>query len=602
MKLKSTFKNITYLLILLLISFFLLSSIKYTDKSYKYSIESNFSNDWLLTIDNTDINRKINLPYSTKENTAENIIRIEKQIPNDFILDPYLRIGSSQQEVRIYLDDVLIHKFDSMRNINNGKTAGAIWLLFKLPSDCFGKVLKIEFISSYNKVSGNLTRVMLGNKTLLLSELFFETIPKALLSFLAFILTLIFLFTSMYYQKIHKISFNGLYLSLIFLSVGIWLFSESQFFLFIFNNYSLMYFLQFISLFSFPIFLYKYILLEYKLNNKKYIFILYKIHLYILLIFMLLQFLGLSSFFLLQWAFIVIFSITLSICIFIICLDIKRNKEIKLIINILLLLLISFTLDTLLYDLKSDTFNVSFLSIALLLTELYVLITILKSISNLKKVKDDNKFLKLQLQYQLKYYNDITEKNSKLASYKHDILNHLNTVYNLIDNNNNNIDIAKNYIANIIGKFSSYKKNLITTGNPVLDSILTEKIEICESKNIHVSTDIFIKSNLNIDLLDFCIIFSNILDNAIDALCKVQYDRNLEIKLNSKGNILICKITNSIDENVIINKNFKTSKNDKNSHGIGLKNIQNTIKKYNGDLIINHNETTFTIAFTLFNV
>ncbi|WP_196001612.1 sensor histidine kinase [Clostridium sp. 1001271B_151109_B4] len=597
---KIKFKHIIYLLILLLGLFFIAISIRYTNKGYTCSITNNFSKDWLLTISGTNIKKKINLPYYTKENTAENIISIEKQIPNDFIIDPYLRVGSSQQEIRVYLDDVLIYNFDSMRKINNGKTGGAVWLLVKLPKDCFGKTLKIEFISSYNKLSGNLSRVMLRSKPLILSELFFETLPKAILSFLTFILAFILLLASIFYKKVYGINFNGYYLSLIFLSIAIWIFSESQFFVFIFNNYSLIYFLQFISLFSFPVFLYKYIFLEYNLNNKKFIFIIYKIHIYILLIFMLLQFIGLSSFYLLQWIFILIFFITISICITIIILESKKNSLLKILINILIILFISFNLDSILYDFKSDIFNISFLSLGTLLTELYIFISILKNISNLKKIKEDNDFLKLQLDYQLKYYNYIKEKNSNIASYKHDMLNHWSTVYNLIDNNN--IEVSKNYISNIIGKFSTDKKILIDTGNPVLDSILTEKLEIAKRQNIKLSTDIFINKNLKIDLLDCCIIFSNILDNAIEALSKVKNNKYLEIKLMSKGNILICKIINSIDKNVIINKNFKTSKKDINSHGMGLKNINTAIQKYDGELFINYDDFTFTVSFTLFNV
>lgn len=597
---KIKLKNIIYLLILLLGLFFIAISIPYTNKGYTSSITNEFSKDWLLTISGTNIKKKINLPYHTKENTAENIISIEKQIPNDFIIDPYLRVGSSQQEIRIYLDDVLIYNFDSMRNINNGKTAGSVWLLVKLPEDCFGKTLRIEFISSYNKLSGNLARVMLRSKPLILSELFFETFPEATLSFLTFILAFILFLTSIFYKKVYGINFNGYYMSLIFLSVAIWIFSESQFFVFILNNYSLIYFLQFISLFSFPVFLYKYIFLEYNLNNKKYIFIIYKIHIYILLIFMLLQFIGLSSFYSLQWIFILIFFITISICITIIVLESKKNRLLKILINILLLIFICFVLDSLLYDFKSDIFNISFLSLGTLLTELYIFISVLKNISNLKKIKEDNDFLKLQLDYQLKYYNYIKEKNSNLASYKHDMLNHWGTVYNLI--NNNNIEVSKNYISNIISKFSTDKKILIDTGNPVLDSILTEKLEIAKKQNIKITTDIFINKNLKIDLIDCCIIFSNILDNAIDALSKVKNNKYLEIKLMSKGNILICKIINSIDENVIINKNFKTSKKDTHSHGIGLKNINTAIQKYDGELFINYDDFTFTVSFTLFNV
>lgn len=597
---KIKIRNINYLLIALLGLFFVVTSLKYTTQTYKYVGSNSFSKGWSLNINGRNTNKTIDLPYFTRENTPENIISIEKQIPTDFIKSPYLRVGSSQQEIKIYLDNTLIYKFDSMRAINNGKTGGALWLLVDLPDDCFGKTLKIEFISSYSKLSGNLASVKLGSKSELLSELFLESFPRALLSFSLFVLSIIFLVASIYCKKVYNITFNGYYLVLMFLLSSIWILAESQFFVFMFNNYSLIYFLQFISLFSFPIFLYKYIFLEYNIKHKRYIFILYKIHFYLLTIFMLLQFIGLLPLYSSQWIFILIFFITFSICITIIIFEVKIEKRLKNLINILRILFVSFILDALLYDFKLYIFDISFLSLGILLIELYILITLFRDISKLKKIKEDNNFLNLQLDYQLKYYHNLKEKNSNLKSYKHDMLNHWSTVYNLITNNN--IENSKEYILTMINNFSNEKKTLIDTGNPILDSILTEKIEIATKKNIQVSTDIFINRNLKIDLLDCCTIFSNILDNAIEASSKVANNKCIEIKLISKNNMLICKISNSIDKNIKINKNLETSKEDRSSHGIGLKNVKNAIKKYNGELSINYTEFTFTVSFILLEV
>lgn len=590
---------LTLLLILLLGLFFIASSIRYKIENYNYVDSNDFSKDWLLNIDGTNTNKLINLPYFTKENPIENIIRIEKRIPNKLIENPHLKVGSSQQEVKIYLDNTLIYSFDSMRAINNGKTGGALWLLVDLPQDCFGKTLKIECISSYSKVAGSLTTVRIGSKAELLSELFFHSFPKAILSFSLFILCILFLIISIYSKKVYDINLNVFYIMIMLLLSSIWILAESQFFVFIFNNYSLIYFLQFISLFSFPIFLYKYIFLQYNMKNKKYILIFYKIHFYLLLILMLLQLIGLSPFFSSQWFFLFIFFITFSICMIIIIIESKHEKKLKKLINILIILFSSFILDTVLYDFKIYIFDINFLSLGIFLIELYILIGVLKNISNSKKIKTDNSFLNLQLDYQLKYYHSIKEKNLNLKSYKHDMLNHWNTVYSLI--NNNNIDDSKEYISTMINNFSNEKKAVIDTCNPVLDAILTEKIEIAKNKNISVDTNIFINKNLKIALLDFCIIFGNLLDNAIEASSKAN-NKNIVIKLVSKNNMLMCKISNSIDDNVHINKTFETTKKDKSSHGIGLKNVKTTIEKYNGELSINYDSSIFTVSFILLGV
>lgn len=599
LKIKKFFKKRYYFLILFIILYFFKSSLIYTNEVYRYNNSIDISKDWTMKIDGTNINKIINLPYSTKENPVENIISIEKKLPNIFVIDPHLRIASSQQEVRVYLDDFLIYQFDSMRAINNGRTGGALWLLVKLPYDYVGKTLKIEFISSYSNLSGNLGIVKLGSKSIILSELFLDSLPSALLSLSLLIFAIIFLCISIYYKKIDNINFNGFYISILFILLSIWILAESQFFVFLFNNYSLFYFLQFISLFSFPVFLYKYIYMEYDLKSKKYIFIIYKIHFYLLLLLLLFQFLGLLPFYLSQWIFILVFLILFSICIYIILSESRREKKLKRLKNILIILFISAILDTSIYEIKSYNFNIKFLSIGTLLIELYILISIFHTISILRKIKDTNNLLNLQLDYQLKYYNSLKEKNSNLKSYKHDMINHLSTINNLI--NNNNIDYAKKYIFCMLDNFCA-KNSIIDTGNPILDCILTEKLELAEKQNIKISKSIALNQSLKIDLLDYCIIFSNILDNAIEACSKVKFNKYIEIKLLSKNNMLICKISNSIDNNIKINKDFKTTKSNSLDHGIGFKNIKNSINKYNGELSINYTDSIFEVSFILFGV
>lgn len=47
----------------------------------------------------------------------------------------------------------------------------------------------------------------------------------------------------------------------------------------------------------------------------------------------------------------------------------------------------------------------------------------------------------------------------------------------------------------------------------------------------------------------------------------------------------------------IKNNNFITNKKDKSMHGIGLKNIKDTVYKYNGEIKINFDEDKFVLKF-----
>ena len=62
------------------------------------------SENWVMTIEGTQERKIVDLPYVTKENIAENRIMIERNLPETNFSDAYLRLGSSQQEIRVYVD------------------------------------------------------------------------------------------------------------------------------------------------------------------------------------------------------------------------------------------------------------------------------------------------------------------------------------------------------------------------------------------------------------------------------------------------------------------------------------------------------------------
>ena len=66
------------------------------------------------------------------------------------------------------------------------------------------------------------------------------------------------------------------------------------------------------------------------------------------------------------------------------------------------------------------------------------------------------------------------------------------------------------------------------------------------------------------------------------------------------GNFVL-SITNPVAENVIIGKNntLKTTKKNTNEHGIGTKNIQKIVNKYNGTLILECQNKTFHLGVIL---
>lgn len=216
------------------------------------------SENWTMTIEGKDEKKVIDLPYSTKENTAENLITIEKRLPEMNFSDAYLRLGSSQQEIRVYLDGEKIYTFESMRKINHGKTGGASWIFIKLPQDYAGKTIRIEFLSSYNNLSGRIGGVWIGSKGELIADIFLDSIGAFSIAISLFLLAIFVLVMNRKLKKLET-EFHGYHVALLLIFIGLWIFCQSQYQIFLFNNYAVCYFIEFSVLYLFPVLLNHYL-------------------------------------------------------------------------------------------------------------------------------------------------------------------------------------------------------------------------------------------------------------------------------------------------------------------------------------------------------
>ena len=217
-----------------------------------------------------------------------------------------------------------------------------------------------------------------------------------------------------------------------------------------------------------------------------------------------------------------------------------------------------------------------------------LLIKLLKSIEEKSKLELINK--KHDMEYN--YYLNIKESQEKVRRIYHDINNHMTNI-KIIQNKNEQVDI---YLDSIHKEISDFK-NVFNTGNVILDIILSEKSRLCKSKNIYFLCNIDFSKCDFIDMIDVSSVFSNLLDNAIEACEKIEDDAD-EKYISIKGTIVksyyIIKCENSkINKVIIKNNKIISGKKDKYFHGIGIESIKSSLKKYDGELEIENEENKF---------
>lgn len=200
---------------------------------------------------------------------------------------------------------------------------------------------------------------------------------------------------------------------------------------------------------------------------------------------------------------------------------------------------------------------------------------------------------------QQQYYELLLKKEEDTRRYRHDMLNHMICINDLLDQGN--IDEVKEYLSNITSDLSSVRKDLYHSGNRIADVIMTN-IFSDKPEGTKITIIGQLESEMNISDYDLCIVLSNILKNAVEAVNRQseQSEKYIKVKFSVGKRFFRIEEWNSIDsEQVKKAQTLETSKDDKHRHGLGTKNIKLMAEKYNGDFSTEVKDNEFYICVDL---
>ena len=200
-------------------------------------------------------------------------------------------------------------------------------------------------------------------------------------------------------------------------------------------------------------------------------------------------------------------------------------------------------------------------------------------------------------QMEARQNEEIINSTHSLRVFKHDIMNHMSILYKLVENGKNSDALKYIYQINNSIERTSYT---ISTGIIPIDCIMTAKLSKALDNNISIKHQIHFPANYNISDMDLCSLISNLLDNAIEANCKLDITkRRLQIEIKPYNNMLLLFISNSSNGIYLYggNGNLLTTKtSNKNEHGIGIKRINEIVKKYNGIIEFDPGTEIFSVS------
>lgn len=210
----------------------------------------------------------------------------------------------------------------------------------------------------------------------------------------------------------------------------------------------------------------------------------------------------------------------------------------------------------------------------------------------------DTDVLTAQLALQEASIKNLETAYNRTRHFRHDIRNHI-LLMNMLAEQEKYGEL-KDYLQEMGGVIdeSSYVR---ISGVSAVDAILNEKLYEAQSSDITTSYDVTGLEDNGVKPLDLCIILSNALDNAIEANGRIADADGRWLKLKIRGGgFTVISVSNPAQEAPQKSGGaYVTSKKDADDHGFGLKSIESTAAKYNGEMLCKCEEGVFTLVVRL---
>ena len=189
----------------------------------------------------------------------------------------------------------------------------------------------------------------------------------------------------------------------------------------------------------------------------------------------------------------------------------------------------------------------------------------------------------LDTQYELIESQYVRAQNfyAENAKLYHDIKHHLRALERLLQNGDRREALA--YIESVQEPLQC-KMIPVHTGVDIVDTVIYGAKEKAEQRNILLVVETpILPSGLKLEDREFCVLFANLLNNALEA-AKEQIRLNIAIT----AGFLVIEMQNDYKEKPVVKNNHFVSEREQDSlaHGWGMKIIEQIVEKYQGELSI----------------
>lgn len=208
----------------------------------------------------------------------------------------------------------------------------------------------------------------------------------------------------------------------------------------------------------------------------------------------------------------------------------------------------------------------------------------------------ENERYNIMLNEQENYYQSVVLADERRRKLKHDMKSHMIALDSLAKSGE--IKKVRDYIEKM-EEFLGEKENHTYIGISAVDAIINEWKSIAENKGIQWKCECVNNSKIDMNIFELSILFSNLLKNAVEANDMVDGEKLIDISVNILQSHLVIDVKNTCSMEMITDKKPDTTKKDKENHGLGLKNVEEVVRKNDGEITYNSRDGVFEVIIIL---
>lgn len=203
--------------------------------------------------------------------------------------------------------------------------------------------------------------------------------------------------------------------------------------------------------------------------------------------------------------------------------------------------------------------------------------------------------------YLLNHLDEAKRRNERYRAFQHDIDNHLLILSGLV--HEKRYAEAEHYSRSLSSRSDKLTVG-VDTGNLAADILLKEKISFAKERGIQVNCDAYFSKSFYIEDADLCTLLANAMDNAVQACMKrARKKAEITVKAGMKQHFLFINVTNTDEPSgqptVSGSGGGRQTMFCEKDYGTGLKNIKQTVKKYEGTMAAERVQGRFSLSMLL---